>query len=201
MGIERRANGRWGASVVVGDRRIRIGSFGAEEEAREALAIEYGRLQAGTSVLLKTGAAIDIRTFASELHVRLGTVRRWVHEGMPILHVGTGTAHRVERAVALAWVKEHHRDSVAFSRDALVYAVQRKRDAAIKLGWTSSLARRLHEIGRDTRSEVKLLAAIPGDKPAELRLHARFKAHHIEGEWYQPADEILSWIESLGAAA
>ena len=139
-----------------------VGIFGSQESASEAAhrELEYARL--GTSALVIPGTT-TIAAFAKSIEVREGTVKRWVHEGMPALKLAG--VSRIEPSAAKAWVDANRRDTVAFSRQSLLYVVQRDTDRAVKIGWTSNLGRRLNELTKGTFSIVRLLAAWMGDKP------------------------------------
>lgn len=137
------------------------------------------------------------RAFAASIGVAHGTVKRWLHEGMP----SRRERHRtwIEPAAAQTWI-EARRKSIAFHRKAVVYLAQRE-DGAVKIGWSSDVVRRLRELRRDARMPVSLLACFPGDKPAELLLHERFAADRLDGEWYRPSDVLSSFIATLGRSA
>jgi hypothetical protein len=45
---------------------------------------------------------------------------------------------------------------------------------------------------------VVRLAAWPGTHADEKAIHTRFKHHRLTGEWFEPSEEILSFIESVG---
>lgn len=198
MGINRRADGRVGGKVYFNGSWYRIGSYATEEEARAAIAVERARLEDGTSALI-TGDTKHIRDFAASICVPRGTINRWISEGMPSVMLGNTVA--VPCTAAQAWISENRPNSVSFARDALIYVVQRDRDDAIKIGWTSNPERRLHELRRDERCAVNLLAAFAGDKPVELKLHKRFKAFRIDGEWFSSAPAIHDWLATIRSAA
>lgn len=95
------------------------------------------------------------RQFAEHLGVAHGTVKRWLHEGMP--------AHRHNRRVridvqrATEWIREHYGRTIAFDRKAVVYFAIRS-EGAVKIGWSSDVLRRVQELRKATRSPVELLA-------------------------------------------
>lgn len=143
------------------------------------------------------------RRFAEHIRVSHSTVKRWLVDGMPATRSLDGDQQVwIDPEAAKEWiaVRFNGRKTIAFDRRAVVYFMQRE-DGSIKIGFSSDVIRRLHEIRRDNRSAVELLACFPGLKPDEVRLHARFAKHCIGDEWYSPADEILAFIASLGRSA
>lgn len=142
---------------------------------------------------------VDGKRLAEDLGVAHGTVKRWLHEGMPCERISHQT--RINPAAARAWIAERYPSSIAFDRRAVVYFVQRDSDGAIKIGWTSDLERRLRELRRDARCLVQVLACFIGAKPDELALHARFADERLAEEWFHPSDRLLTFIVSLGRSA
>lgn len=202
MSISRTRNGRVHANVRIGDTWAGVGTYASEEEARQASDAEYARIKDGTSILLRaSGEVLDKRAYSARIGVPPGTMGRWMSEGMPTLTIGAH-AVRVDVAVADAWVAEHHPKSVAFSRESTVYFFRRDSDGAIKIGFTSDVIRRAPEL-RKKGYAVVLLAAVPGDKPLELRIQAKFSAERIdpEDEWFRASDRLVAFIEGLGRSA
>lgn len=79
-----------------------------------------------------------------------------------------------------------------------------ERDNLIKIGYSDSLSRRLsglaHEPtgpGAAITGDVQLLAAIPGDRKMERRLHERFAAQRVVREWFSPSPELNELITEL----
>jgi len=127
--------------------------------------------------------------FAKHIGATYGSVKRWVHEGMPKDRPG-----RVEVAVAEAWLAAHPRRDVAFNRVAVVYFATRE-DGAIKIGFSSDVPRRLYEVA--TKHHIRtprLLATVSGNKRLENAIHREFVAHHLGREWYTPTPELLALV-------
>lgn len=149
------------------------------------------------------GELMTVRDFAESIGAKNGTVKRWVHEGMPVRR--SGHVVRVDPAEAQAWIAARPRlYSVTFNRRSVVYFARRD-DGAIKIGFTSDVQRRLREIRKEERltSTPVLLATFDGDKRLELMLHERYARHRIDGEWFHPSEELEALIDCLarGAAA
>lgn len=155
-------------------------------------------LEAGVS---GTGE-MNAKRFSEHIQVAHGTVKRWIHEGMPCRREGVDRRLWIDPEQAQAWLEERFkgRKTIAFARKGFVYVAQRE-DGRIKVGWSSDVMRRITEMRRDAKQTVQLLACFPGNKPAELRLHDRLKAHKYRGEWYEPHAEVMAVIDSLSEVA
>lgn len=202
MGIARRPNGRVHARVKIGGVSFNIGSFESEEAARAAMDLEYDRIRNGTSILLTVSELVDTRTYAANIAVPLGTLKRWIFEGLPCVKLNERHA-RVDPKIASAWIAQHHPDSVSFARESTIYFVRRYSDGAIKIGWTSDVVRRLTELRKLNEEPVVLIALIPGDKTSERSLHARFSDERLDpnNEWFRQSDRLREFIASIGRIA
>lgn len=142
------------------------------------------------------GGPLSYADAARSLGVKHGTVRRWVHDGMPVDR--SGAQPRIRLDDARAWISEHARPST-FQRSTVVYFVRRA-DGAVKIGFCGDIERRLAELGR-AHGDLELLATMPGDKRTEGHLHATFAAHALGEEWFAPAPALLAFVEPLRGAA
>lgn len=144
---------------------------------------------------LATGE-MNAKRLAEHLGVAHGTVKRWLHEGMPARREDHGTW--VDPKVAERWIAERFkgRRTIAFSRRGFIYFVERE-DGAIKIGWSSDVMRRVSELRKKVGTAAQLIACYPGDKPEELRLHDVFRESLIGDEWFRPDACVLSFIDSL----
>ena len=88
---------------------------------------------------------------------------------------------------------------------ALVYFIKAGRK--IKIGQSLNPHRRLKAIqgGYSTKtprtldtSNARLVATEPGGQAREFELHQQFAHLRVEGEWFQHADELRDYIDSLG---
>lgn len=141
------------------------------------------------------------RRFSEEIGVAHGTVKRWLHEGMPARR--EGTLVWIDLAQARDWIAKRFkgRTTVAFNRSGSVYAARRLTDGAIKIGWTSDIMRRMFELRKRFRCEIELLACVPGGKPDELRIHKHFASSCLGEEWFSaPANEVLAALTARSAA-
>lgn len=82
-----------------------------------------------------------------------------------------------------------------------VYFIREGAAGSIKIGTTQGSPHgRLRSMQTGNSSDLVLLAAIPGDAGLEKRLHERFAALRIRGEWFQATSELLAFIEGVSLA-
>lgn len=142
-----------------------------------------------TSGQLATGE-MNGRRFAEHIGVAHGTIKRWLHEGMPCRR--TGREVWITPGEASGWVTSRYPNSVAVRRVSVVYVAVRD-DGAVKIGFTSDVKRRVEELRKESRAAVQLVACVPGGKPRELSLHARFETARLDGEWFSvPVQDVVS---------
>jgi hypothetical protein len=67
----------------------------------------------------------------------------------------------------------------------------------VKIGFSKNPWARLSSL-RVVNREFEILATEKATMAKESDRHRQFAAHHIEGEWFQPAQEILDLIDELG---
>lgn len=72
----------------------------------------------------------------------------------------------------------------------MIYFVKR-RDGAIKIGYSGSFDRRLKSLEREHGS-LEVLTVREGTTRHEKALHARHKVDRIEGEWFRPTNEVIA---------
>ena len=92
-------------------------------------------------------------------------------------------------------------DQDAENHSPYVYFAQRSTDHAIKIGYTTNLSMRIRVLACASKCEIEILATAPGARCLENVYHAAFGDHHISGEWFHPAPEILAEIDRLNSAA
>lgn len=149
------------------------------------------------SGVLATGE-MNAKRFAERINVAHGTVKRWLHEGMPARRDEHHHHVWIDSEAAGRWIAERFkgRKTIAFERRSFVYFAERE-DGAIKIGWSSDVLRRIAELRKKERTTVQLLACYPGDKPDEQRLHGVFATSLIGDEWFRPDEDLMAFIEAL----
>lgn len=137
---------------------------------------------------------LTLRQYAVALGATYGTVKRWRHEGMPAVKMGSVV--RVRKSDADAWVAKKRMFEVTIGRESVVYFARRE-DGAIKIGFSSDTDRRMRELKKDTRQRVVLLATIPGTKLLEMALQSKFSHARFEDEWFRPVAGLTALVECL----
>lgn len=67
-----------------------------------------------------------------------------------------------------------------------------------KIGYTASdPAKRIKSLQTGNPSRIELIGTVPGSYEEEDRLHVRFAAKRVSGEWFALDDEDVEYILSL----
>jgi hypothetical protein len=82
-----------------------------------------------------------------------------------------------------------------------VYFILAGKRGPIKIGFSKSFDFRLKKFQAGHYKKLTVLAWIPGGEEKETELHHRFKAHHIRGDWFKPAKEIMEFLLSIDGAS
>ena len=83
-------------------------------------------------------------------------------------------------------------------RGTWLYFLQAGFDGPIKIGLTHRVRRRRMALQVANATPLTLLVDVPGTAAEERRLHDRFGAARIRGEWFRPTPELLELVEALG---
>lgn len=79
-----------------------------------------------------------------------------------------------------------------------VYFAQVAGNGPIKIGFTRKcLEMKLRRLRWACPYPLVILATMDGTAPEEKRLHARFGAHRIHGEWFHPSPVLLAFIAQI----
>ena len=79
-----------------------------------------------------------------------------------------------------------------------VYFLQeRKKNGFIKIGRTADLPERTRTLQQGNPHELKKIATIPGCPNIETTIHKDLEAFRFRGEWFEPTDEVLDYIEKI----
>lgn len=79
----------------------------------------------------------------------------------------------------------------------MIYFVEAISIKAIKIGYTkkiNNLKDRLWALKWPFVDGPEVLGIIPGDRKIERSMHARFKHLHLNGEWFEPSDDLINFI-------
>jgi len=83
-------------------------------------------------------------------------------------------------------------------RAGFVYFIQESILKNIKIGFTSSHPKkRLHTLSVANSQELIFFGFLLGDKALEKKLHNKFKYLHLRKEWFEPGEELLSFIDGI----
>jgi hypothetical protein len=84
-----------------------------------------------------------------------------------------------------------------FERPMFIYFIQCLATKKIKIGYARDPWARLTCIQTGCPTPLLLLGMMPGNRFVERDLHAKFAGHLYRGEWFDPAPEIIEYIERL----
>jgi signal transduction histidine kinase len=79
---------------------------------------------------------------------------------------------------------------------AFVYFIQAESTGKIKIGHTDDLPKRMYTLLCASPDKLKLLGKLSTKVATEKSLHTRFNAFRSIGEWFEPSEEILSYIRA-----
>lgn len=82
------------------------------------------------------------------------------------------------------------------SSGPVVYVMSAGDPEFVKIGFTTSLERRLRSLRTASHVEPIVHVAIPGTRSLERDLHNRFASAHQKREWFRLTDEIAAFIAS-----
>lgn len=142
-----------------------------------------------------------------EIAEALGVSRQTVHarlkDGMIPGQTKKFGKVRVERKVALAWIEsgasETKYEAPPNNDTSRVYFIQQMHgDHPVKIGYTGPqrINSRLKDLSCASPYPLKLLGSFPGGREDERKLHRRFKACKLRGEWFQPDEKMRKYMES-----
>jgi hypothetical protein len=81
--------------------------------------------------------------------------------------------------------------------NAVVYVLRGANDGLVKIGTTTDLSGRLRAIRSMSAVPIELLCVFPGDASVEKQAHMKFREHRRHGEWFQPAPDLMAWVEQM----
>jgi len=81
--------------------------------------------------------------------------------------------------------------------DAMIYFIQSTGDKRIKIGHSDNPVKRLHQLrtGASSPEPYVILAVLSGGVKREKLIKAKFKKYRSHGEWFNPAPELMQFIE------
>jgi hypothetical protein len=79
-----------------------------------------------------------------------------------------------------------------------VYFIQGESGGAIKVGFSTELAKRLSQLQTGFPDTLRLLLAIPGTQDREKAIHKRLSKYWLRGEWYKDTPEVREAMRKYG---
>lgn len=99
-------------------------------------------------------------------------------------------SHALGKPIPEEWIEEEGGDNI--------YFVQAFSGGPIKIGRTSNVKKRLQTLQVSCPIALRLLHVIPGvDASLEQKLHKRFGAYRLHGEWFDNTSELMGYIRHL----
>ena len=78
-----------------------------------------------------------------------------------------------------------------------IYFIQQGDDGPIKVGYSTSPEERLRALQTASPYSLRLLKVVEGGEALEKQIHTRFAENQLQGEWFQPTDTFVAYLESL----
>ncbi len=89
-------------------------------------------------------------------------------------------------------------DLIHSFKDQHVYFMRNHANDEIKIGISIHPEIRRRQIERLVHADVSILRILPsGGRTLETELHEQFKDHRVVGEWFNPAPELLEYINAI----
>ena len=79
----------------------------------------------------------------------------------------------------------------------MVYFIQAGENGPIKIGASTVPQIHLDRLQQGNHEELKIVAAIPGERNLEKKVRADLEAFKRERQWFYPTDEVLDYIEKM----
>lgn len=78
-----------------------------------------------------------------------------------------------------------------------IYFIRMGKTGPIKIGKSRGLGMRLDQLRTGSPVQLRVLAQIQAPDELETQLHAYFDEYRMEGEWFEPAPEIIEFAKLL----
>lgn len=80
---------------------------------------------------------------------------------------------------------------------SLVYFIESPAAKAIKIGITTNLPQRIAALQSASGVALVVLATVPGARTDEARLHRRFSAQRMSGEWFTNDGDLRAFVDRI----
>lgn len=78
-----------------------------------------------------------------------------------------------------------------------VYFIRGEVSGNIKIGFAVDPENRLRTLQTGSSEKLSLIKFIEGTHENETEIQNRFKKYRLQGEWFEPAEELVKFIENL----
>jgi len=117
------------------------------------------------------------------------------------VHAREDMEWQAPRVVPLSDQRDAYRAGKPISQDfayenASVYFFAFHEIGRIKVGVSSNVEQRLRDLSSEQRCEGEILHIMPGNRKAEMSVHARLAEWRVEGEWFRDCAEVRAIIET-----
>lgn len=79
----------------------------------------------------------------------------------------------------------------------MIYFIQNTETKHIKIGYSDNVRRRLSDLQVTSPHELSILTICEGDIELEKELHNKFNDYYVRGEWFNPSEELISYINEF----
>lgn len=138
-------------------------------------------------------AKVSLKEAAFILGVHWRTVYRWTLEGA-ITYIQSKINSKIyipESEIERLCMEKSNASKIKF----VIYFIQAGDGGLIKIGMTNSIKNRFDALQLESPIPLKILATT--DKISENQMHERLARYRKHGEWFEPAEELLQFIEKL----
>lgn len=82
------------------------------------------------------------------------------------------------------------------SAGGFIYFIQVGHEGPVKIGWSANPTKRLASLQTAHHEKLYLRGCKQGSSQDEASLHAELRQYRINGEWFDPHDDVFAQIET-----
>ena len=79
----------------------------------------------------------------------------------------------------------------------MIYFIQNTETKHIKIGYSDNIRSRLSDLQTSSPHELSILTICEGGIEVEKELHDKFNNYYVRGEWFNPSEELISYINEF----
>ena len=83
----------------------------------------------------------------------------------------------------------------------MIYFVREPREGLVKIGYSANPWRRIEALQIGNHAQLIIEAVVDGEMADEAKLHTRFAAQRVRGEWFRWSGPIAAHVASLESKA